>query len=121
MPEEVVLRSPVSAVVFVSVNHSAYTVQYRNLTTECHIDGYPIEDATEIAVETIRSLLEKPEYDNVSEEPRPLPFPQILTNVRVWFCRCKRLFSASSAQAHKRHMKRLCQSFSLPSQVLMRR
>lgn len=29
-------------------------------------DGYPIQDATEIALETIRSFLEKPEYDEVS-------------------------------------------------------
>ncbi|KAJ9109756.1 hypothetical protein QFC19_001986 [Naganishia cerealis] len=31
----------------------------------CGVYGYPIEDATEIAVETVRALLEKPEYDNV--------------------------------------------------------
>ncbi|KAJ9109084.1 hypothetical protein QFC21_000412 [Naganishia friedmannii] len=33
----------------------------------CGVYGYPMEDATEIAVETIRSLLEKPEYDHVQK------------------------------------------------------
>ncbi|GHJ85506.1 hypothetical protein NliqN6_1908 [Naganishia liquefaciens] len=33
----------------------------------CGVYGYPIQDATEIAVEAIRSLLETPEYDEVEK------------------------------------------------------
>ena len=37
-------------------------------------DGYPIQDATEIAVEAIRSVLETPEYDEV----RTMRWPEVV-------------------------------------------
>ncbi|KAJ9125425.1 hypothetical protein QFC22_000386 [Naganishia vaughanmartiniae] len=53
----------------------------------CGVYGYPMEDATEIAVETIRSLLEKPEYDNVQ---------------KVVFCQ----FSAGAQKTYEKVMPR---------------
>jgi O-acetyl-ADP-ribose deacetylase (regulator of RNase III) len=45
--------------------------ELRYLNFRSKSDGYPIEDATEIAIETVRSLLERPEYDNVSSRTPP--------------------------------------------------
>jgi hypothetical protein len=82
------------------------------LAKPVRLDGYPIQDATEIAVETIRSLLEKPEYDEVSYGYLPAWLPMLIIGP---FERSRKWSSASSAKEHKRHTRKLCRTSSLQS------